>query len=753
MAKAGKRRKTTRVEKPAQREPVKKAARAAASDTPRHGVKETPEQAAAEAPRKAAKEEPKPALKERADVVSGGRRVAWWALIVMVFLVPLATSNFTLFGIDQLLTDDVYYLVKVSVMRTLTLVALAAWAWDLLRRGGRIRHTPVSWAVLALVVWAAITTVTSIHWPTALLGKPNRHEGLITFINYGVIYFLFLQFADHATRLRRLAGSLFWSSVLVSVFGIVQHLGVTFAGWQPVGFEASRAFSTFGNPDFLGGFLIFSVAVAMGLAFLERRTVWRLVYWVGFGLNGVALVVTFTRGAWIGGFIALVLMVVIAWRQKVRMLRVDWLPAGASLAVGVALIVRSLFSSSDVLNFGKRIASIFEFSSGSGYSRTEIWRAALSAIKDRPVLGSGSDTFRLVFHRFKTVEYVRFKGGTSVADNAHNYYLQLAAGNGIPGALLFCGVFIWAGVKSFGVVFRRSEEPARIIVGAFWAASVGYLVYLVFGLSLPGMTFLLWIALAVALAPTGRDIAVRARKWGTTAAAVIIAAAALGIGYQAVALAADHAFQRSEDATSAASRTEDARKAVELNPLNPDYRLGLGTAYFAEMGSYFQAGAKAEERGEDTTPYEKGARRSFTDAEAAIQEAIDFTPLEYDNYMLLATLYNLAGQTFDPGRYQEAIDASEQALEIMPLGTTARIQLAQAQVATGRIAEAMKTLEECVEIDPAGGDAAYSLASLYRQLGRTEDALTLLKSVEARLPGQPGIAEAIEELEAATPGP
>jgi len=308
-------------------------------------------------------------------------------------------------------------------------------------------------------------------------------------------------------------------------------------------------------------------------------------------------------------------------------------------------------------------------------------------------------------------------------------------------------------VKSFGVVFRGSEEPARIIVGAFWAASVGYLVYLVFGLSLPGMTFLLWIALAVVLAPTGRAISVRARRWGTVVAAVVIMAAALGIGYQAVALAADHAFQRSEDAPSAASRIEAVRKAVELNPLNPDYRQGLGMAYLTEMGSYFQAGAVAEERGEDTTPYERGARRSFADAEAAIKDAIDFTPQEYDNYIMLATLYNLAGQTFDSGMYQEAIKASEQALEIMPLATTARTRLAQAQVATGRIAEAVKTLEDCVEIDPAAGDAAYSLASLYRQLGRTEDALALLKSVEARLPGQPGIAEAIEELEAATPRP
>lgn len=685
--------------------------------------------------------------------MSTGRRISWWALLAMVFLVPIATSNFTLLGFDSSFTEDVFELVKVSLERMLALVALSAWIWDMLRHGGRVRHTPVNWVVLAFLVWVAITTATSIHWPTALLGKANRYEGLVTFVNYAVIYFLFTQFADHGLHLRRMGQSLFWSSLLVSIFGIVQHLGATFSGWQPVGFEASRAFSTYGNPDFLGGFLIFSVAVAAGLALLEQRIAWRLVYWVGFGLNGVALVVTFARGAWIGGVIGLVILAFVAWRQRVGMRRVDWLPAGASLAAGLAVIIRSFFSSSEVLNFGRRIASIFEFGGGSGYSRTEIWRAALSAIKDRPVFGSGPDTFRLVFHRFKTPEYVRFKGGTSGADNAHDYYLQLATGTGIPGVLLFCGIFVWAGIRSAGSVFRQSDDPARIIVGAFWAASVGYLVHLVFGLSLPGSTFLLWIALAVVLVPTARTLQVKAHRWGPLVAAVVIVCAAVGIGYQAVALAADHAYHRMETAASVDGRVEGALRATELNPFNPDYRQGLGIAYLDKMRANLRAGAEAQQRGEDTRVYAENVKRSFADAESALKETIDFIPEEYDNYVLLASLYNLAGQTIESGYYQDAIAAAEQALEAMPLGTTARIQLAQSLVGMGRVAEAVKTLEYCMEIDPSYGDAAYSLASLYRQLGRDEDALALLESVDARLPGQPGISEAIEELEAVTPGP
>ena len=168
----------------------------------------------------------------------------------------------------------------------------------------------------------------------------------------------------------------------------------------------------------------------------------------------------FTRGAWIGGAVGVVLVGIVAWRHRVRMRRLDWIPAGVSAALGVGIIWRSLSNPNEVMNFGKRLASIFEFGSGSGQTRTEIWQAGFAAIKEQPILGWGADTFRLVFPRFKPVEYVRDAGGGSVADNAHNYPLQLASGVGIPGMVMMYGIFVWAGVRSFKTVFGRSCDPA-----------------------------------------------------------------------------------------------------------------------------------------------------------------------------------------------------------------------------------------------------------------------------------------------------
>ena len=129
-------------------------------------------------------------------------------------------------------------------------------------------------------------------------------------------------------------------------------------------------------------------------------------------------------------------------------------------------------------------------------------------------------------------------------------------------------------------------------------------------------------------------------------------------------------------------------------------------------------------------------------------------PDEYDNYVSLADLYNLGGEALDKRLYKSAIAVAQQALQIEPYGTAIRVQLAHSLLATGQTAEAVKVLEYTVKIDPTGGEAALRLAQIYQQQGEPAKALAVLKSVDALLPGQPGVAEAIQQLEAsATPSP
>jgi len=157
---------------------------------------------------------------------------------------------------------------------------------------------------------------------------------------------------------------------------------------------------------------------------------------------------------------------------------------------------------------------------------------------------------------------------------------------------------------------------------------------------------------------------------------------------------------------------------------------------------------KAQQAGQDTSQYADAVNRSFAAAEAALLDAIAFQPDEYDTYVSLAQLYNIGGESLDKRYFDDAIAIARKGLQIEPYGTAIRVQLAQALLSQGKIKEAVEILEYCVRIDPTGGQAALLLAKAYHKQGRDAEALALLRAVEAAIPGQLGIAEAIAALEA-----
>jgi len=136
-------------------------------------------------------------------------KVVWVCLHALVILVPLAVSNLSVIGIDAApFTYDQFDIVKVFVMRALVLVAGTAWLWGLLTKGARVRTVKVGWLVLVFLAWVALTSVLSVHPPTAIFGKYRRFEGLLSFLTYGATFFLALQVVDRPSRIRSLARSL-----------------------------------------------------------------------------------------------------------------------------------------------------------------------------------------------------------------------------------------------------------------------------------------------------------------------------------------------------------------------------------------------------------------------------------------------------------------------------------------------------------------------------------------------------------------
>ncbi len=674
------------------------------------------------------------------------RKIAWYALIGAILVIPLTMPTLAWFGLGPSLMADAASLPKLLALRVFTLVALAAYVYDMLTHGGPLRRTPVDWLVLAFVAWVGVTTLTSIHLPTALVGKYYRDEGFLTIVNYALVYFLTVQLAHSAERVRGIALAIFASSIPVSLYGTLQYLGLDPIGWV-VDF-ALRAFSTFGNPNVLGGYLMFTIPVALALALTEQNRRLRAVFWAGFYLNTFTLVFTFTRGAWIGGVVAVALLLLIAARHSARLGRGDVAPGiGAAIAAVLIVLYQRLPGTTaqlSLIDFGA--ARLTQADTGGVGARLLLWQASWSAFLDRPVLGWGPDTLRYVFPAHKSAEYVRITD--NIGDSPHSYPLQLLVGSGVAGFVLFYAVMAWVAVRSAPLVFGRSGDPRRVVFGSLWAACAGYLASLVFGLSLPGVSFLLWIAIGVLISPTATVHTLRSPAWGKVGAVAAVGLAALGIGLQAPLAAADHSYMRSQFVDVGSEGPRYARDAVRLNPLGHAYREHLGVAYINEALRQVDLAERAFARGEEPSRFLEDAGRNLDAGEEALREAIAWAPTFYANYQYLATLHNLRGDlTGSASEYEAAIRVAEEAREIDRFAMATRVEHAYALRALGRIDEAVALLEESRTIVPGHERAALLLAGILEESGDRDGALRVLREANAAQPGQPGLEDAVRILE------
>lgn len=757
-------------------------------------------------------------------------RIAWVCLHALVVLVPLAMSNLgPLSGNGLPITYDQFDIIKVFVQRALVLVALGSWVVGLVLRGGTVRTTRVGWLVLAFIAWVVLTTVFSVHVPTAIFGKYRRFEGLISFLTYAAVFFLALQLGNSTSRIRSLARSLGVAGFVVALYGAVQVVGTVGIGvarvlqpvsvlftiaapialvtlaltklhddpqarqaafigaaialvggvffsaglaqnietavqsgaamvaldpvrWGTLPFETNRAFSTFGNPDLLGGYLIFPWAITIGLALSEEHRTWRTIYWVFTLFNAFVGLTSYVRGAWIGATVSLILLVVSYLRLRsgteTRLSTTDKAFIGAGAAtIGVAAVASSLRPDA-VRNVLTRIISIFQFEQGSALTRFQIWEAALAAIAERPLLGWGADTFRLLFPMFKPPEYVTAAGYLSVADNVHNYPLQLATGIGIPGVLLMYGLIVWVLVRSARVVFARGQGAKRMLLAGFWAAVAGYVVHLLFGLSVTGSTIFLWLSMGLLLSPgaTGHEVAPARTAVPLVSAvvALVVAGSVLNVRF----IVADNVYLRGRMVEQGYDRVDTIERAISLNPYNDMYRLELGAAWQDIMRATARAYAESLEAGTPDEQAREAAQTALRNAALAYEDMIAYEPQEYDTYVFYASLYNEAGTYLDPAYFTQAIEVARAGIEVEKYGPAARLQLASAALSLGDHALAIEHLEFATDLDPQFLAAYARLGDAYRAAGRVEDARAAYEYVLEREPANAAAIAGLEAIEA-----
>lgn len=383
--------------------------------------------------------------------------LARWILRIAVFLLPLAflPNIVDEFVLPKLLLGRLFIAVSVVLL-------LVRW----LQHGTVTwKRTPLDLPLLAFIGSAALSTVFAINRNVAIFGTYDRWEGLLTIATYGLVFWLAVQLLSGEADARGLTWSLLISGYVIAAVAILQSaFGLLGGGYFHTGNNIIRPDVTLANPDFLGIFLAMLLPMAFAKLISRRPITTRvlaanLVVVLFFGL-----LASFTRAAWIGAVVGVVVVLVL---RRGRFHVWPLVISAAVLVVGFAVFagVAATRPPSGGGGIGQalisRIASIADLSSGTQNERIATWGDTLPLIASRPIIGYGPDTYGLVYPQFERINQ-RFV----LWDKPHQDALGVAASQGIIGLL----AYIWILVAVVQAFWRGRFLRGAVALFAGWVA-------------------------------------------------------------------------------------------------------------------------------------------------------------------------------------------------------------------------------------------------------------------------------------------
>lgn len=286
-----------------------------------------------------------------------------------------------------------------------------------------------------------------------------------------VMYFLFFHLVKTRQRWKTVVVIIMAAVTMAAVMAIYDYLNVG-AGSS---LDNSRIGGIAGQPNILGAFFVYYMFLfaAFWLQRIRRPVSWWLL--VPFGLCFRAIMVTFSRGAYLA-FAQGVLGITFFKNKFLFALAVGALAFSVLnpwiLPEGIQYRLSTTFKQNTQLTDTYGIKELESGLDQSSAVRIFIWQGAVKMIQEHPVAGVGLGLFH---------QYIGLYQPMVAGYDAHNAYLITAAEFGLPGlALLLLVILALFFVSS--VVYRRHTDPfIRATALGFLGGLSGLLMANMFG--------------------------------------------------------------------------------------------------------------------------------------------------------------------------------------------------------------------------------------------------------------------------------
>ena len=249
------------------------------------------------------------------------------------------------------------------------------------------------------------------------------------------------------------------SGFVVSLYGIYQkffgnNLGHAWIDTSMFTDISMRVYSTFGNPNVFGQFLLLLIPICGAMIYNSRRLLVKFYYFLVMTFSLCCIVLTHSRGCWIGLILSVIIFAFL----------VDKKILGFCV---IAFLILPFVLPDSIIN---RFLSIGNMGDSSTSYRVNIWLGTLNMLKDYWLfgVGVGTETFNKV--------YPLYSLEAAFALHSHNFYLQVFSELGISGLITFviCMAISLKKILIGYLVDKKSKYG--IICAAILAGMVGLLL-------------------------------------------------------------------------------------------------------------------------------------------------------------------------------------------------------------------------------------------------------------------------------------
>ena len=358
--------------------------------------------------------------------------LALWILSDERVAIVCIIATFPISGLVGTLPGSPLSLVEVTVLAATGLVVLRRLGLGLvpLTFGDR-------WFIpAALFLWTLIAFPSAVDGTLAFKQLASLAGGLLLAIAV-------MTTCKRVKDVRLILAAFVIVAAAVSLAALLQggEFSTEFGGAVVTG----RLAGIFDSANQLGSLCGLALPLAVGLAYDTKSRRVRMSYLFAAALLCGGLLLSLSRGAWIGALMALVYLLF-----AVREIRTALLVAMVPLVVAALLLGTFAPSTPQFTVIGERVQS---FTAENPYdSRPAIWAEARREIAADPWTGQGPGSFPVASERAAS------RSVTVSAQHAHNIWLTWGAESGLPAAILVLALGISGGVALSRVRRRPPSE-------------------------------------------------------------------------------------------------------------------------------------------------------------------------------------------------------------------------------------------------------------------------------------------------------